>query len=298
MTKGIQYTVTCPMCGSKDVILDPQLYVHVCRTCGLVIEEHPCSYGYENRVFDDKAMRTSGVETNKVHDKGIGSTEFEATYDVKDKLKWKTLERINKSVRVSKNERVVEKALRFLNQYARLLNAPNYVAETAAKLLSKTVRGKNYKSKTLKNFAIASIYVAYKIHGCKKPAKLFAKETNIKLSDLWEGTKTIELANNVKTTYVKKEDPSNYIEILVKKLNLSSRVNRLSHVILNKAKEVGIGVGKPAVGLASASVYIATILLNEKKTQLEIAEALGISDVMIRNRYSEIIDNLDITIYV
>uniref|UniRef100_A0A7C4NVB6 Transcription initiation factor IIB n=1 Tax=Staphylothermus marinus TaxID=2280 RepID=A0A7C4NVB6_STAMA len=298
MSVNIHQYYKCPSCGSEKVIFDPKNYTYICENCGLVLEDHPCSYGLETRFADNRVPRTSGVETFKVHDRGIGSTEIDYK-QLKDKTKWINIERANKGARISKSERIVERALRYLNMYAKILNTPNFVVETAGRILTIATKGKNYKSKTVRNMAIASLFIAYKIHGLNRPAKLIAKEIGIKLSELWDGERRISDALGGKNKLVvKKEDPSNYVELLVKKLNLSNNVRKLSYRILFEAEKHKLGVGKPVVGLASASVYIASILLNEKKTQIQIADCLGISDVMIRNRYSEIVDNMDITVYI
>ena len=46
----------------------------------------------------------------------------------------------------------------------------------------------------------------------------------------------------------------------------------------------GLTEGKDPVGLAAASVYVASILLNEKRTQREVADKLGITEAAV-SRY-------------
>ena len=50
--------------------------------------------------------------------------------------------------------------------------------------------------------------------------------------------------------------------------------------------------GRGPVGLAAASLYVASLLTGEKRTQREIADVVGVTEVTIRNRYKEIIDKL------
>ena len=200
--------------------------------------------------------------------------------------------------RTTKKERIVEKALRNLNYYAKKLEIPDYVRETAAKLLRKTVEGKNYKNKTLKSLALAAIYVSYKIHGLHKPAKLFAKETGISLKNLWHAEKKIYEENGSLNTLMKREQAENYVTYLVNKLGLTHDVEKLAIRLVKEAKKLGLDIGRPAIGLATAAVYISSIILNKKRTQLQIAEAVGVSDVTIRNRYSDIVESMDIEIYI
>jgi transcription initiation factor TFIIB len=48
--------------------------------------------------------------------------------------------------------------------------------------------------------------------------------------------------------------------------------------------------------MAAASLYIASILCNERRTQREVADIAGVTEVTIRNRYKELAEKLDISI--
>jgi transcription initiation factor TFIIB len=46
------------------------------------------------------------------------------------------------------------------------------------------------------------------------------------------------------------------------------------------------------MGVAAAALYVATLLCNERKTQREVADVAGVTEVTIRNRYKELIEKL------
>ena len=52
--------------------------------------------------------------------------------------------------------------------------------------------------------------------------------------------------------------------------------------------------GKGPTGVAAAAIYIASVLVGEKRTQREIADLTGITEVTIRNRQKEIAERLGI----
>ena len=54
--------------------------------------------------------------------------------------------------------------------------------------------------------------------------------------------------------------------------------------ILRKAKKIGVVAGKDPTGLAAAALYLACISEGGNKTQKEISEASGVTEVTIRNR--------------
>jgi transcription initiation factor TFIIB len=55
--------------------------------------------------------------------------------------------------------------------------------------------------------------------------------------------------------------------------------------LLHNAEEKKIIAGKDPQGMAAAAIYIACVIEGEKKTQKEIAEAAGVTEVTVRNRY-------------
>ena len=60
------------------------------------------------------------------------------------------------------------------------------------------------------------------------------------------------------------------------------------------AKELTSGRGP--TGVAAAAIYVACVLCNHRKTQKEIAEVVGVTEVTIRNRYKELTEHLDIDV--
>jgi transcription initiation factor TFIIB len=66
--------------------------------------------------------------------------------------------------------------------------------------------------------------------------------------------------------------------------------------ILKEAAQQEITSGRGPTGIAAASIYIASVLCGERRTQREVAEVAGVTEVTIRNRYKEIAEKLDIGI--
>jgi transcription initiation factor TFIIB len=46
------------------------------------------------------------------------------------------------------------------------------------------------------------------------------------------------------------------------------------------------------MGIAAASLYVAALLVGDKKTQREVADIAGVTEVTIRNRYKELLEKL------
>ena len=56
--------------------------------------------------------------------------------------------------------------------------------------------------------------------------------------------------------------------------------------------------GKGPMGIAAAALYIASVSTGHRRTQREIAEACGVTEVTIRNRYKEVAAALDIELVI
>ena len=57
--------------------------------------------------------------------------------------------------------------------------------------------------------------------------------------------------------------------------------------ILRQAGERELTSGRGPTGVAAAAIYISSILGGERRTQREVAEVAGVTEVTIRNRYRD-----------
>jgi transcription initiation factor TFIIB len=295
MVKIEAATLKCPVCGSEAIVFDYSLNAYVCSICGTVIDEKPMDYGIETIIRDDNTPRVSGSYTNRVHDKGIGGTEIAGGVikHVKEGRSWVARQ---KDVRVGKNERIVEKALKHLNDFVKLIKPPTAVAETAGEILRKAVEGKNFKEKTLKRMAVASLYLSYKIHGYPRPFKQFALDLGLEPQEIWNAIKMVSESVKDLNKKLTRNDPQTIISFITKKANLPPQVEFVASKIVSDLLDTGLVSGKGLSSLAASSVYVASILTGHRRTQIDIARVVGLTDVAIRNSYSEIVRNLDIVI--
>jgi transcription initiation factor TFIIB len=90
--------------------------------------------------------------------------------------------------------------------------------------------------------------------------------------------------------------PDNYIPRFCSDLRLSSDAQQRTMEILKQAADRELTSGRGPTGIAAAAIYIAGILSGERRTQREVAEVAGVTEVTIRNRYKELAERLDIDI--
>jgi transcription initiation factor TFIIB len=91
-------------------------------------------------------------------------------------------------------------------------------------------------------------------------------------------------------------DPLTYVSKIAEKTKISGPTHGKAVKILHEAKQKRFSAGKDPIGLAAAALYIACMQNSEKKTQKEIAEAAGVTEVTVRNRYKTLKNQLRIDI--
>jgi len=77
-------------------------------------------------------------------------------------------------------------------------------------------------------------------------------------------------------------------------LKLSAETQSKAVEILEMAQAAELTSGRGPTGIAAASLYVAALMNNEKRTQREVADVAGVTEVTIRNRYKELLKELDL----
>ena len=73
---------------------------------------------------------------------------------------------------------------------------------------------------------------------------------------------------------------------------MNSKTQNDALKILRNAEDIELTSGRGPAGISAAALYVAALMNDEKKTQREVADIAGITEVTIRNRYKELIEKL------
>ena len=85
-----------------------------------------------------------------------------------------------------------------------------------------------------------------------------------------------------------------YIARFASALRLSAETQSKAVEILELAQNSELTSGRGPTGIAAASLYVAALINNEKRTQREVADIAGVTEVTIRNRYKELLRKLNL----
>ena len=301
----IEETIKCPICCSTHLTKDYSRAELVCEKCGLVIDAEMMDHGPEWRAFDneqrEKKARTGSPMTYTIHDKGLSTTigwqnrdAYGHSIPTRNRAqlyrlrKWQTRTRISDGT-----ERNLAQALSNLDRMSSALGLPRNVRETAAMIYRKAVRQKLIRGRSIEGVTAAVLYAACR--QCNVPRTLdeISNISQMKKKEIGRNYRNISRKLELKLLPT---TPQDYISRFCSQLKLSNEVQVKTLEILKHAAKKELTSGRGPTGLASAAVYIASVLCGERRTQREVAEIGGVTEVTIRNRYKELAKKLDIDI--
>jgi transcription initiation factor TFIIB len=289
-------------CRPESIIIDEFTGTIICKDTAIVLEQ-TIDHGIEWRAFDPENNRTrsriGGPLTSTTHDYSI-TTDI----STKDIMKVKqphrrrqfySIRRHNAAARIRGHKRLV-RALQLITYEGKKLNLPQRTLETASNYIRKVVKKRLGRGEMLRAYIAASLFIASRVTKVPRSFSAIVKELGVNEEQArYAYRKIIELSGGKISATVYK--PSDYIPQIATKLGLSRGTIELMYRIDRAVEKLNLVHGKSPLAIAAAIAYIASPIMGEKKNQREIAEAIGsFTDVAIRNRYREIVDNLYIEV--
>ena len=301
----IEETIKCPECGSTHISRDYTRAELVCKDCGLVIDEDIIDHGPEWRAFDseqrEKRARTGAPMTYTIHDKGLSTRISWQNKDAYGKSiptrnraqlyrlrKWQARTRISNGT-----ERNLAFALSNLDRLSSSLGLPRTVRETAAMIYRKAASKNLIRGRSVEGVSAAALYAACR--QCHVPRTLGEISSIARMSRKDVGRNYRYVARKLGLKLIP-TSPEDYISRFCSELKLGGSVKAKTIEILKESAEKELTSGRGPTGMAAAALYIATVLCGERRTQREIADKAGVTEVTIRNRYKELAEKLDIDI--
>lgn len=291
----------CPCCGGTEFETDSSRAEISCKRCGLVIEENLIDQGPEWRAFDTEQRknrtRVGAPATPTVHDKGLPTVIDYKNKDAngrnipdRNKAQIYRIRIIQKRIRVSgAGERNLALALSELDREASRLNIPKDIRADASVIYRDAAKNNLIRGRSIEGVVAASLYAACR--RCNVPRTLEEIAQASKVSKKVVGRTYRFLARELDIKLAP-TSPADYVPRFATNIGLSNEAQIKAIEIIRKAKSKGLTSGRGPTGVAAAALYIASVLLGERKTQKEVADAAGVTEVTIRNRYKELSEEL------
>ena len=137
----------------------------------------------------------------------------------------------------------------------------------------------------------ACIYAACRSYNIPRTLDEIANASEVERKEIGRTYRFITRKLTIKVT---PSNPKDYIPRFSSILHLSPKTQNDTLRILRRAEISELTSGRGPAGIAAAALYVAALLNDEKKTQREVADVAGITEVTIRNRYKELLEKLDL----
>jgi transcription initiation factor TFIIB len=167
---------------------------------------------------------------------------------------------------------------------ASALGVPRSVREVASVIQRRAGDVDLLRGRSVEGIASAALYAACRLDGVPRSLDEITGVSRVGRTETGRAYRYLarELELEMEPT-----DPRAYLRRYCSDLDLPERVETRARGILDAAAEAGLLSGRSPTGSAAAATYAACLLCEEKRSQAAIAEAAGVSEVTIRNRYRE-----------
>jgi transcription initiation factor TFIIB len=293
----------CSECGGRALIWDPDSGEEVCGGCGLVISEPALYTGPEWGAFthiEEESRSRVGLPLSfSIHDKGlttviarIGKDAYGRNIPLDTKLQMLRLRRWQiRSSCQSSVDRNLSQAMTELSRLSDRLHTPAPVKEKAAVIYRKALDQGLVEGRSISAIAAASLYAACRMTQTPRTLREMAGVGTIDRKEIARCYRILLQGLNLRMPV-----PSAQLRVprIAAKVDIGENTQRKAIEILGEAERLKITVGKDPMGLAASALYIACVINGENRTQEMIAEAAGVTEVTIRNRYQELKRVLDL----
>ncbi|MEM2873258.1 MAG: TFIIB-type zinc ribbon-containing protein [Nitrososphaerales archaeon] len=295
--KLAKHSVNCPNCGKGPVIEDYIRGEFFCENCGYVVKESVVDTRPEWRAFtkeqSEEKARAGMPSSLAIHDKGLATKIGAGKKDVfGGKLKPQERARVQRMRTWDRrtqmqfsSQRNLFRAFNELDKLTDKLKVGSNVVERSAYIYRKALKKDLIRGRTISSMMAASLYAACRDTDTPRTLKDVAKASGVKMKDVARSYRILLKELNLKMPVV---NPVKYVSKIASKAGIPEKTRRKALKILKKAKRAGISVGKDPIGLAGSALYVACILDGIKVTQKNIADAAGVTEVTVRNRYKNL----------
>jgi len=289
----------CSRCGKKSMLTDEATGEQFCGKCGYVISEKSQASGPEWRSFQKDSgsnpTRTGTPISLTRHDKGLATVINPVNRDATGKplsssMK-STITRLrtwdSRSQSNTSADRNLRQALNELDRLKDKLAISSSILEKAAYIYRKALEKKLVRGRSISALIAASLYAACRDTEIPRTLKDVAESANVKRKDIARCYRLLHYELELKMPVV---DSVQCIARISSSLKVTEKTKRYAVKILKETQKRQESSGKDPMGLAAAALYCSCVINGVSITQRDLAEAAGVTEVTIRNRYKGLKD--------
>ena len=297
--------LACSTCNTdQTAITDPESGEIVCSKCGLVISEKIEDYAHqERRAYSmheaDERARTGARTSLAFHDMGLSTIIGKANKDASGQLLNSAMCSSMEKLRIwdsrihvnSSEDRSLRRAFHQLNTLRDKLGLSDTLVEKSAYLYRKAQERGLIRGRTVDGIMTAAVYIACRETGTPKSLEDISIVSNLKRKDITRCYRRLVFDLDIKIPII---DPMKCIVKVANKLSLSEKTKNKAMNLMTYAIKMEINAGKIPMGLAATVLYASCLKTGENVSQTNIAEASGVTEITIRNRFKDLTSRIKI----
>lgn len=287
-------------CKILSPITDASTGEITCATCGSVILERGVETGPEqvgiSKEEYESNTRVGSKATLKISDMGLSTIIQKNNKDSTGKNLSTENARIfyrlrlwDRNSRYKQEYRSLNKAFTILDGIRVKLGLPDSAVEKSAHIFRKAAAKKMLSGRSTSGILCATVYLACRLTNTPRTLQDVAKAGNVKRKYLQRIYRFLirELDFNPQTY-----NPRVFVERIANGVEAEAKTRIDAIRIMDKVRDIGISTSKNPMAIAAAVVQLASVMNNEKISQVRISQESGISAVTIRDRAKEIRNKL------
>ena len=302
-----QSSSICPVCNDHLLMItDPDSGETICSKCGMIVLDkiqninQPEWRAFSNEEHENRS-RTGIPSSLAIHDMGlacvIGKTNRDASGKKIDAAMHATMQRLrtlDSRAHIHDSSDIgLMHAFNKLRILKDKLTLPYVVVEKAAYIYRKAHERKLSRGRLVSGLVAASVHIACREMSTTRTLKDIAAASNIKRKQLAKAYTLLLVELDIKVPLA---DHTKCIAKVANKANLSEKTKRLAIRIMDEIKRKDdyiLSAGKNPMALAATILYLSCLKTGENKTQVDIAEAAGVTEVTLRNRSKDLKSKLE-----
>lgn len=288
ITKEDRNSDICPECNGYTISIREKGEI-VCIQCGLVISERELDLSHnEIRAYNkqEKAKKQRVCPPispllpdlkfcTYIDEKYIYNSELKRAIKRDSYLSW-----VGRNLLIATTE---------LKRISHNLNLPGYIKEEALKIYKKAVRIEVLRGRSIIGMVAACLYYSCKKKSFPRTFQEFLNESPISEKKVKKCYKCLINRLNLKVPHT---NPIALIPRFITDLKLNIDIERAAIKLLQFNLEKNSICGKDPKGFCAGAIYFASKIKDVSINQKEIAKKIGVSEVTLRSRYKELLNNI------
>lgn len=292
----MQTSIVCCMCNSGRQVTDLESGEIACSNCGLVSPDKAVDSRAEWRSFDSEnnsRQRAGPPNSLAFHDMGlatiIGKTNKDSTGHKLNASMNSAMERLrtwdSRTLVHAAGHRNLMKAFNELDRLKDKLGLSDAIVQRTAYIYRKAQDKRLIRGRSTSSMLAAAIYIACREMAAQRTLGDITKIADVKRKGLSRSYRLLTSELEIK---VPLPDPMKCISKIANKANLSEKTRREAMSTMNELIKKEISAGKDPMGLAATVLYLSCLTNGETTTEREVAQAAGVTEVTIRNRFKDL----------